>query len=112
MAIITQGLSHQSFAGSEVCCSSELISETLHVKVWIDRAKIGDTGLQRFGPVEDGRLVELVPKACWLHITLGNGEGFVCMRRLRPIDFRAAFRRFVVGAHAHELTEESRTRSL
>jgi hypothetical protein len=34
------------------------------------------------------------------------------MRRLRPIDFRAAFRRFVVGAHAHELTEESRTRSL
>ena len=36
----------------------------------------------------------------------------ICMRRLRPIDFRVAFRRFVVGAHAHELTEESRTRSL
>jgi hypothetical protein len=39
-------------------------------------------------------------------------HALVGMRRLRPIDFRAAFRRFVVGAHAHELTEESRTRSL
>jgi len=36
----------------------------------------------------------------------------ICMRRQRPIKFRVAFRRFVVGAHAHELTEESRTRSL
>ena len=36
----------------------------------------------------------------------------ICMRRQRPIKFRVAFRRFVVVAHAHELTEESRTRSL
>jgi hypothetical protein len=44
------------------------------------------------------------------HVALG--EFIFRMRRLRPIDFRVAFRRFVVGAQAHELTEESRTRSL
>ena len=97
MAIITQGLSHQSFAGSKVCCASNFIRETLHVEVWINWAKFGNTDLQRSDPVKDGRLVELVPKVCWLHVTFGNGEGFVRaldqffskthrMRRFHPID--------------------------